>query len=78
MSTRYSATVKLELICGDKIIPLTHICNMWIRPQKAISLPPGPAEIIVRVDGIPHTMRVNLPDGMKESDTGERVTVVKI
>ena len=61
--TSHSAFVTLELIWGDRRIPLAQAAHDFAILVDSTELPPGEAEIEMTVDGSIVRMPVFLPNG---------------
>ncbi len=59
----HSSVVTLELLVGDRQIPLVQMSRDFLISRDAIELPASDAEILVHVDGKPTRMPVFLPEG---------------
>ena len=62
--TGYSATVRIWLYYGEKMIPLSHASSTFVIAKAPEDLPAGDAEIVFTVDGERYERRVQLVDGM--------------
>jgi hypothetical protein len=60
----YSAEVELNLQLGDRVISLHAVGPERVKLREPIDAPPGPAEVIVIVDGDEERTPVMLPDGL--------------
>jgi hypothetical protein len=67
-STGYSATVRLWLQFGERIIPLSHTAGTFVIPREPLDLPAGNGTVIVEVDGTRYERPVTLPGGMRADD----------
>lgn len=70
----YSADVRLTLRAGACCWRLGQIAPDYIVFDPPASLPPGPAEVILTIDGRDRIWRVELPDG---SSTGTARTPIR-
>ena len=59
----HSSVVTLELLVGDRQIPLVQMSRDFLISRDAIELPASDAEILMHVDGKPTRMPVFLPEG---------------
>jgi len=59
----HSSIVTLELLVGDRQIPLVQMSRDFLISRDPIELPAGDAEILMHVDGKPTRMPVFLPEG---------------
>ena len=61
----YSATVALILVVNGVRLPLSHLgpSGLIVR-DDCLPIPPGDAEILIRVDDSRRRQRVFLPDGV--------------
>lgn len=60
----YSAEVDLRLQLCDRVISLHAVGSERIKIREPIDAPPGPAEVIVCIDGRERRSPVMLPDGL--------------
>jgi hypothetical protein len=60
----HSAEVDLRLKIGDRILSLHAVGPERIKLREPIDAPPGPAEVIVSIDGEESRSAVMLPDGL--------------
>jgi hypothetical protein len=60
----YSAEVELCLQVGDQFISLHAVGPERVTLREPIDAPPGPAVVIVAVDGKQSRSNVMLPDGL--------------
>jgi hypothetical protein len=70
--TGYSATVKLQLIVGDRTLELGQIGPdaVWLRENAEID--PCDATVVMTVDGRRHEWPVYLPDGLSRESREAR------
>ncbi|MDX1926103.1 MAG: hypothetical protein SFV81_06275 [Pirellulaceae bacterium] len=59
----HSSVVTLELLVGERKIPLVQMSREYLISQTPVELPVTDAEILMHVDGKPTRMAVFLPDG---------------
>ena len=62
-SSGHSAFITLELIFGDRRIPLAQAAHDFAILVDSTELPPGEGEIVMTVDGKTVRMPVFLPNG---------------
>lgn len=67
--TGYSASVRLWLEYGNRIVPLSHTARDFVIADTAVEMPPGDAVVVVEVDGVPSRRAVTLPGGMSVDST---------
>lgn len=72
--TGYSASVRIWLRYGERMIPLSHSSATYVIPWAPIDLPPGDGQIVVEVDGTQYERPVTLPGGMRSGDREVMVT----
>jgi hypothetical protein len=60
----YSAEIDLRLQLGEQIISLHAVGPERIKLREPMDAPPGPAEVIVIIDGEESRSPVMLPDGL--------------
>lgn len=56
------------LVADGLTVKLTTVGRTYVRPDMRLSLPPGPALIVLDIDGREYTRRVKLPKGSTTSD----------
>jgi hypothetical protein len=56
----HSAEVSLRLVVGGQTIPLAQIARDWVIPARPTELLPGPAEVVLHVDGAPQRWTVEV------------------
>jgi hypothetical protein len=72
--TGYSADVRMWLICGDDVIPLSHTAGSFVIAWSPDDLPPRcEAKVLIIIDGVRRTRDVILPHGMR---SGIRETAI--
>ena len=59
----HSSLVTLELLVGDRQIPLVQMSREFLISRDPVELPVSDAEILMHVDGKPTRMPVFLPEG---------------
>ena len=62
-AARYSAIIKGELRIGDRTIRLAQVGPEFVIVDAALELPPGPAILIIDVDGEITRREIDLPHG---------------
>lgn len=65
----HSADVQMEMLIGSLRLPLAQLGPDFVifaRPSPA--QPPGPAEIILEIDGVPDRFTVHLPAGLASGE----------
>jgi hypothetical protein len=67
-STGYSASVRLWLKYGERMIPLSHSGGSYVIPRDPIDLPAGDGAIVLEIDGTRYERPVTLPGGMRSDD----------
>jgi len=55
-----SAEVSLRLVVGGQTIPLSQIARDWVILAEATELEPGPAEVVLQVDGAPERWTIEI------------------
>jgi hypothetical protein len=65
---RYSAVVKLTLLAGGQVYPLAQVGPEKVILKTAARIPPGPATVVVVVDGNEHRTDVMLLESSESSD----------
>lgn len=60
---RYSATIKLELVIGDRTIRVGQVAPDYIIIDTPVVLAPGPAVLVIVVDGRITRREIDLPQG---------------
>ena len=56
----HSAEVSLRLVVGGQTIPLAQIAATGSFSAKATELEPGPAEVVLHVDGAPERWTIEI------------------
>ncbi len=64
----YSAEVELHLDVDGRIVDLAQIGPDDVIANDPIDLPPGPAEVVMHVDGQERRWRVTLVEGMSKDN----------
>ena len=62
--TGYSATVRMWLLHGDRVVPLSHTSSTFVIAWEPVDLPAGDAQIVFTVDGTRYEREVTLVKGM--------------
>ncbi len=66
--TRYSTIASFELVCGGRSYKVAQVSSEFIIFAEPQSLPPGEADLYVRVEQEELHRRIRLPRGATESD----------
>jgi hypothetical protein len=56
----HSAQVTLRLVVNKRTIPLAQIAHDWVILAEPTQLEPGPAEVLLHVDGTPERWTVEI------------------
>jgi hypothetical protein len=71
----HSALVSLHLEAGGQVFELEQISPGDIILAEAVHLPPGEAEVMMRVGGEERRWRIELPDGVSPAIRRTRIIV---
>ena len=63
----YSAAVKLFLRLNGDEIPLSQVGGGRLYFDKLVSLPPGRAEVVIEIDGVPKSSAILIPASSEPS-----------
>lgn len=69
----YSSNVELNLELRGRILPLHAIGPDRVTLREEYEAPPGPATVIMRIDGQEDRWNVVLPDGLQRGDKTARI-----
>ncbi len=70
----HSSVVTLELVFGDRRIPLVQAAHNFAIAAQPVEFPSGSAEIVMTIDGEIDRMKVFLPDGCAVDNRRFRVS----
>jgi hypothetical protein len=59
-ATTHSSQVTLRLAVNERTIPLAQIARDWVILAEPTELEPGPAEVVLHVDGTPERWTVEV------------------
>lgn len=58
--TRFSATVRLQLVVAGEALPLSHASSEWVIASGHPAILPGIAELVMHVDDRPTRSQVEI------------------
>ena len=63
--TGYSSEIRIELRVGDRVFEVGMVHNTACFVRNPADVPPGPAELMISIDGRETLEQVLMRDGMK-------------
>ena len=74
MISSHSSVVTLELLFGQRRIPIAQMCSECLIAVEAIELPIGEGVVLMHVDGKPTMIPVYLPNGCNHGEQEFRIS----
>ncbi|MEX0703901.1 MAG: hypothetical protein WD069_17510 [Planctomycetales bacterium] len=71
---RFSTVADFDLIVNGRSYPVAQVAPKFLILETATAIPPGPATLIIRVDGEEERRTIEI---VKASSTSTRVSIVR-
>lgn len=69
----YSADVDIKLVVGDRVLDVAQVLHEEVILRDPIDAPPGPAELVLTIDGREHRRAAELADGLSATERHVRL-----